>query len=364
VIAERDARDGAAEGFAELPHLVYAGDPLWIPEEPASIARAFDAANPWLAEREARTWCAPGKARVAAFFDPKLRIDGEACAFFGYWESRDLDAARALVSRVRAWASARGAKRLFGPIQFSTAHSYRVRTSTERERPLVGEPYNPPSYAAELESLGFVTHQRYVTTLMSLEMAKLSAGSRKAHVDAALARGYRVEPLTVDAWTSRLPELHAVVEESFKSNFGYTPMRYEEFASLCGAGFVKKFDPGASLLAFSPDDRVVGFALNARDFSPLVVAGATDRVPASAIDHATHTARLPNADLVMKTICVLPEHRKSGIMGVYAAHLVAYAESLGTEKLFGALVREDNPSRHLAIPGAPERWFALYSSAL
>jgi hypothetical protein len=371
MIAERDARDGTADGFVELPAIVYANDPAWIPEETPSIARAFDAKNPWLATREGRTWSVPGKARVAAFFDPALRVDGESCAFFGFWESiGDRDAARAVMDRARAWAKARGAARMFGPVQFSTANSYRLRTSAELGAlPLIGEPYNPPSYPAELESLGFSVRERYTTTVLTVAQARAVVDARTVRRmnDATLARGYRVEPLTIEAWTSRLPELHAVVEEAFKANFAYTPMRFEEFAAMGAASFVRKFDPASSLLAYAPDGRVVGFALNALDFSPLVVQGAGDhRVASSAIDHATHAPMLPApVDVVMKTICVLPERRNVGLMGLYSVRFVEYAESIGARRIFGALTREGNaPFRMMAHAGAPQRWFALYAQAL
>jgi ribosomal protein S18 acetylase RimI-like enzyme len=369
-IAERDAREGTADGFVELAPIVYADDPCWIPEEPAQLARAFSENNPWLVARQARTWCAPGKGRVAAFFDPALRIDGEPCAFFGYWESTgDADVARALMDRVRAWAAERGARRLFGPIQFSTAHSYRIRTSAEPGAlPLLGEPYNPTRYAAELESLGFAAHQRYVTQILTIDETRATVAKLRERYDAVLARGYRIEPLTLDAWTSRLPELHAVVEEAFKSNFAYAPMRYDEFASLCGAGFVKKFDPDASLLAYGPSDDVVGFALNARDFAPILVQGAGDaRVAQSAIDHAKHAALVAARgpiDLVMKTVCVLPEHRRGGMMAAYAVHLQTYAERMGARRVFGALAREDNATARLGSGAGAARWFALYAAPL
>jgi GNAT superfamily N-acetyltransferase len=365
-VAEKDGHEGVAEGFAEIPNVVYANDPSWVPEEPMSLARAFHAKNPWFAAREARTWCVPGKARVAAFYDPALEVDGDACAFFGFWESTgDVEVARALMDRARAWAKARGAGRLFGPIQFSTAHSYRIRTSAEARdaAPLLGEPYNPPSYAAELESLGFAMRERYATSIMTPEHVEGLGTKHQEAIDDLDAKGYRVEALSVEAWTSRLEELHSVVEEAFKSNFAYTPIRYEEFLALGGASYIRKFDPASSLLVYSPQDRIVGFALNALDFSSIVAAGAGDRrVPASAIDHKAHAPLLrAPLDVVIKTICVLPEHRNAGLMHLYMAHVAKYAKSIGARRVYGALMREGNPAFRMTTPtGAPRRWFSLY----
>ncbi|MGZ3407677.1 MAG: hypothetical protein ACXVAN_14605, partial [Polyangia bacterium] len=101
-------------GFLELPHQLYRDDPRWIPEEPDAVARAFSPANRWLQTGMAQPFCLPGRARAAAFFDPRCAIDGAPAAFFGYWESvGDLEADRALFARVVEWARARGAARLY-----------------------------------------------------------------------------------------------------------------------------------------------------------------------------------------------------------------------------------------------------------
>ena len=55
------------DAFVELPRLVYAGDPLWIPEEEAQLRRAFSCSNPWFASGSAVTLFIPGCARLAVF---------------------------------------------------------------------------------------------------------------------------------------------------------------------------------------------------------------------------------------------------------------------------------------------------------
>src|SRR5687768_9648236 len=48
-VVMREGTTELGDSFVELSRLIYAADPLWIPEEEASLRRAFSAANPWFA---------------------------------------------------------------------------------------------------------------------------------------------------------------------------------------------------------------------------------------------------------------------------------------------------------------------------
>ena len=65
---QRDGSAGLPDGFAELPPLVYADDPRWIPEDPQFLRLLFSPANPWLARGRARH----GRRRAGAGRDRDL----------------------------------------------------------------------------------------------------------------------------------------------------------------------------------------------------------------------------------------------------------------------------------------------------
>ena len=69
------------------------------------------------------------KARAGLFFDKNLLMDDVPAACFGYWEGlNDPEAHRELLSHAEQWAREKGAKKLYGPINFSTYYAYRIRT--------------------------------------------------------------------------------------------------------------------------------------------------------------------------------------------------------------------------------------------
>ncbi len=358
-------------GFLELPHAVFAGDPEWIPEDSAAIARAFDpSANAWFGQGEAATFCVPGSSRAAAFFQPSLRVDGRRVAFFGTWctagDGGDADVFR----RVEEWARARGAEDVYGPIDFTTYGHYRIRLSAESDdaRPFPDEPYNPRSWAGILEDCGYALDQQYLTQVGVAEAGLAVAAFKKPAIDGLLVQGYRVETFAHADWLDRLRELHGIVDAIFGGNFAYSPLSWETFAAKCGASFIRRADPDVSTACYAPDGALAGFFLVYPHYGAVVRQGAgTDRVAATSLDFATHwpaLRRRPWRAAIAKTVGVSPAHRGKGVM----AALTAGIFERGAERYphwYGAMIRQGNRSSNYARGNTVgERWYGLFRKRL
>jgi GNAT superfamily N-acetyltransferase len=346
LILTRDGPAGVDDAFLELPYLVYAGDPRWIPEESVGVRHAFSAANDWFATGVAMTMCVPGAARLAVFRGKDCCIDGRPSAFFGYWEHCGAPAAsETLFREAKTWAREQGAERLYGPINFTTHGPYRLLLEAEPNgRPFVGEPYNPPTYPALLESLGFDVSRRYITQLTS----QLSADRLELARVALLGAGYTLVPLDGDRWRSLLPELKPLTDAIFAANFAFTPLSYENFARGYAETVARRLCPRTSILAYGPGSDIAGFVLVYPDYGPLVVQGAgADRIPPSSLSFAEHAPALEQRGErtgIVRTIGVAPAHRGRGLSNALGAAVVA-SGSRHYDRWMGALIREDNPSR-------------------
>ena len=362
----RDGEAGVDDAFADLPHVVYASDAAWIPEERESLARAFSSHNPWLATGRAATLCVPGRARLAVFRDPRCRVRGAPAAFFGYWEHHGApDAARDLLDAARDWARAAGAEALYGPVDFTTFGRYRLRLSAEPGAgSFVGEPYNPPSYPGVLAAAGLPPVQRYVTQIAAFGAPAVAAKAPAR--DALLDAGYTFEPLDGERWLAMLPELHQAADEIFGANFAYTPVSLAAFAASHGDAVARRLCPRTSLAARAPDGSLAGFTLVYPDYAPLVARGPA-AVPASRVSFAEHAPRLAALGArtaVVKTVGVAAAHRRRGVMDAMGVTVVERG-CAHYDRWIAALIRADNPSRRFgaAHPGA-ERHYALYGCAL
>lgn len=357
------------EGFLDLPHVVYRDDPNWIPEDRDAVALRFSASNPWFRSGEAHAFCVPSKARAAAFRTRNLVVDGVPAAFFGYWESAgDRDADAQVMDAARAWARDQGAVRLFGPINFSTASDYRVRIRDGRggDRPLIGEPYNPPSYPEQLEALGFGVRYRFYTYVLDAGDIRRLHDDKRELLDEARERGYRFEPLTVERWLDCVHGIYDAANAAFQDNFAFVPFTREQFEAHFDAAWAATLHPDVSVLVYGPEGDVAGCFMIYPDYGPLAVQGAGgSRVPAGRLNFPEHGARLDPLGVVFKTGAIHPDHRRANLAHAMTADAARRAREAGATTLYGGLIREDNPSGRVYKTGwSDQRWYALYAADL
>ncbi len=369
-IDTRDGQAGVPDGFCELAQAVYAGDDQWIPEAPDAIAAAFSSGNSWFQKGRAQAFLLPDQARAAVFVSPEMVIDGERAAFFGYWETtQDAEADRQLMDAIEGWARDQGAAVLYGPINFTTYGTYRLRVSAEPgARTFQAESYNPEGYPGVLEGLGFETCQRYLVQASSTQSVLQMAEPFQVVIDQFRAAGYRFEPLTPELWLGRMEELHGLVDRTFKHNFAYTPLPYAAFEKACGEAFVNKACPHASVVVLGPAGDIAGFSLVYPHYGPVITQGAGEaRVSVGDLHHATHAPLLeaaPPRVALVKTVATAPGHQEKGLMGAMGSWGILET----TERYdawFAAMIRSDNPSRRYTKERhSHERWYGLYRKAL
>jgi hypothetical protein len=357
-------------GFLELPGAIYSEDPHYIPESPDELQALFGSDNPWFGHGAARTFCIPGRVRAAAFRAHGLAVAGRAAAWFGFWESAGhQDANAAVIARVRSWATAHGAAELYGPVNFSTALDYRLRLSAhDGGLPFPGEPYNPPSYADQLEALGFRLVRRYATQILHEAAVRATAEHTLPILEGLERQGYSFARLDPDRWQRHAGELLELTNAVFADNFAFTPMTGREFAARFGPGFAARLTPEGSVIAYGPQGEVAGVCLTMPHYGPLVAqAAGADRVRTNELCYTRHAAALARhgpPTWVLKTIGTSPAHRRHGVAAGMVGAMLQRGLGLGLATLFGALIREDNPSRRLARGEQAERCYGLYTAPL
>lgn len=369
-IHETEGRDGLPAGFLALPGLVYRDDPTWIPEDTDGLAAQFSPENSYFQRSRARAFCIPGKARVVAFHDPELRIDGEPAAYAGYFESSgDQDANAEVLRRAEQWLHGQGAHIVYGPVQFNTAHSYRFRLSGSADfAPFLGEPYNPATYPGFWEELGYGLARRFLSQLIPLPQLYQALTLFQPLRESLLAEGYRFVCPTVDTWLQHLPTLHEMIDSIFSQNFAYSRSSYSAFAALLQPAILHKICQLSSMLVFAPDGSLAALGLSYPHYGPLLVQGrGAERIHARDIDYGMHAPLLAGMSprgCIGKTLGVHPAHRRKGIKEVLL--LTGFERSLSTYDIWcAATIREDNTSRRVfADVATAEHWYALYAKRL
>jgi hypothetical protein len=357
-----NADEGLPDGFLELAVTVYEGDPHWIPEDPGATELLFSGGSPWQGAK--RAFCVPGGARAAAFRAPDFEVDGTPAAFFGYYESTgDAAAVKLVMDGVCAWAREAGARRLYGPVNFTTAQPYRFRLAGPPDAYL-DEPYNPLRYGDEVEAFGFTRVRAYASHDMDPSDIRSMSEASAEHRAQVAQRGYRFEPLTPEVWSARADELYHVGNAVFASNFAFRPMTRQEFGTYFGERWARKLHPELSLIVYGPDDTVAGVSFVYPHYAPLAAQGAGDaRVPVAQLNYAEHGHA--STEIVYKTAGVAPAHRRMGLGWAIVGETGEMAIRAGVTLLYMGPMREDNPSLNAVRGGwQRQRVYGLFARGL
>ncbi len=292
--------------FAALTDQVFSED--HDPRKPTSagVRAMLDDAHPQRRRCALRLFQVPGRARVAAMENSRLRDDhGAPIGMLGFFEAQnDPEAASAVLDAGTAWLRARGATIVRGPINYSTWNDYRFSTAGTGR--FAGEPYHPAYYPTLWANAGFDVCAHYG----SYWLGPLSPIVEKfARV---IARGTAtVRPVTA----ADLPSLYQLAITGFQGAYMYAPIEPDEFASLY-AGDRVTAATATSFLAVE-DGRPCGFVYS-------------------------FVADLPDGPAgVIKTIVVDRQARGgSAYAGLMTAAIDAF-RALGVDRAMGGLMHAD-----------------------
>ena len=343
------------EPFAELPHRLYEEDPNWVPPPPGAVQRLLGADNPFFNYGALEAFVAwdgdRPVGRVAAIDNPRLEREGEPVGLIGFFEAENrYEITEALLTRAIDWLARRGRRRIWGPMNFSMWHSYRMMTRGFDATPFFGEPYNPPHYPEHFERFGFSPIARYYSWDLGESAMRGILDKARPFLPAleAANEGYRIEPLNVDRFQDEVVRIHGVLNESFATAFEYSPITARELQFIFD-GYERFMIPELAQIVVSPEDEPVGYLATYPDVAPMLRAAREGGGAAS-----TSPDRV-----ILHTMVLKKAHRRRYLIERF---LVPMAETImnefGYRQAVGALARE-GPTIYDST-GDPSRAYALY----
>lgn len=340
-------RERNLEAFLGLPAAIYDGDPGYNPPTRTDVLASL--LRPDFAGAQ-RAWIGSGGAagaavaRIVARRSPTLRDDsGLPYGLLGFFEARpgSEEVVARLFETAVAWLRESGAGAILGPMDGDTWHRHRLSVGPWDDPPFLLEPFNPPYYPALWESQGFTVLERYLSKRVE---TALVADFLEPKRQAACAAGYRLRRLDPRRLRQELGTIYRISVRIFARNFLYTDIPEEEFLALYG-GARSLLDPDLVWFAQAPGGDDVAFLFAYPDRFRAVAAMRGRRHPLALLRYLRHRGE---ADAVnMKTLGVLPEHRRAGL----AAALMGQAHRIAQEKGYRfanhCLFRAGNPSGDL-----------------
>ena len=362
------ASDADLKAFLALPDLVYAGDPRYNPTPRGEVLAGLR--RPEFSERQRVLLAMDGDrplarplARAIARRSPSLRDDaGLPYGMIGFFEAVDgpagEEAAAALLAEGVRWLRETGAGAVVGPMDGDTWHRYRLNAGPASEPPFLLEPYNPPYCPALWQAAGFRVLETYASTWADTATVVRRLEPRRRE---ALIAGYRLRPFAALRFEDELAAIYELSTQVFAGNFLYTAISEDDFIDLY-SGSRSLIDPGLIWFAEAPQGEDVGFLFAYPDLFQAVAAmrGRRDLAAKIRFLWSRQGAGMPTA-VNVKTLGVLPEHRRSGVGAALMHRVHVEALERGLKRANYCLFRVGNPSGDMAGKEAkPLRTYHLY----
>lgn len=221
--------------------------------------------------------------------------------------------------QIEKWFQDYGIKKIVGPYLYTTFFPYRVRTDDLPQR-YAWEPNQPKRDVDILLKLGFEVHQTYFTNFIDGYGIFETKGTKE--YEEAVKQGFKFRQMTKETIEQDVRIIYDLSMQGFTDNYLFAPIPFELFKSIYVPSF-QSVDLSTSCIQEDSNGKPIGF-----NFTFVL-----------------------DDQIVIKSVCVLPEYRGKGLLNAGIRYTMLKAMSLypQVKKVATALIHEDNgPSRHVA----------------
>ena len=221
--------------FIDVPWIVYANDPVWVP--PLRLERRWhlSKSNPFFGHGEWQAWIAyrdnKPVGRISAQIDQLHRQRyGADTGHFGLLESvNDKEVFSELMQTAEKWLVERGTKNVSGPYNFSINQECGVLVSGFDTPPMVMMPHSPEWYGQLLEEQGYYPLKDLLAYLFKadMEVPKIM----RILVDKFSTRVHK-RMIRRNQFKAEIEVLRSIFNDAWSDNWGFIPFTEAEFSEL------------------------------------------------------------------------------------------------------------------------------------
>lgn len=321
------------DSFFSITDHLYQDFPMYIPEEKKLIQWLFSPENVFF--EQGKIWIhSEPTCRLVGLIHPDY---GENKAYFGFWETvLDFELNQDIFAQMEMWAISHGCTEIVGPIQFSTFYTYRLLLNTEGVNPFPREPFNPPYYCDLLKELGYSLYREYFTD---------SIFSQDLNQDASFIKGieaqYTIHPLNKTILMDQAQQFAQVSHRIFLNKEFYCPSMIDQFYQVNLPFLAHLLCPKSSFYATTKSGELVGYYIVMPHYGELT-SKASEQLGVTDLDYNKHFQQLKNPKGLVKTVGVIPEHTKSGLIFALALKAFEAMQPLYTGGIMTALTSQSS----------------------
>ncbi|MBL8715719.1 MAG: hypothetical protein JNL79_06970 [Myxococcales bacterium] len=223
--------------FLDVARAVYRDDPNMVIPLDMDMGDRFDPKkNPFFEHAEGTTFIAVrnGKdvGRCTAQIDKEhIARYADATGFFGFLDTIDDPAvAKALLDAAAAWLTARGMKRMRGPLSLSINEELGVLVEGFDTPPAIMMPHHRPYQAGLIEKAGLVKEKDFFA--WRYDVGEPPPRARRAHDDIMKIPGLRIRTLDKSQMERDTRIVMEIFNDAWQDNWGFVPMTEGELKKM------------------------------------------------------------------------------------------------------------------------------------
>ncbi|WP_432808170.1 GNAT family N-acetyltransferase [Pantanalinema sp. GBBB05] len=361
------------ELFLDVPAIVYANDPNWVPPLRSSVAKQLAPTNPFfqygklqqfLAIQKTGDRATPVGRVVAAVNQRLIDREGEQIGLFGFFECvHDFAVAQALLNAAEQWLREQGMTKGRGPINLSTHNSCLFLVDGFDSPPAFMMPYNPAYYPQFMEQAGWQKAKDAYAYDFRLDKPLLPKFEKAYQV--AIKSGITFRPFrtTGDGFQQDCIDLYHLFTKAFANNWSSTPRSQEDFLDEA-KDLQSLVDPTLFPIA-EANGEMIGFFMCLPDYSlPLkYVNGKLNWL--GILKFLWYKRQIHQGRVI--AICALPEYRRQMVALALIYLGMQGGIQRGYQRAELSWVYEDNmPSRKVveASGGTIYKTYRIYQKEL
>ena len=340
--------------FLRVPYRIYGRNhPQYVHPLLAQTKAFLDKEkNPFFRHADTELWLARDGAvpvgRIAACVDRAGNdYHHEQVGYFGFYEAPDdPGTATALLETARAWIAERGMAVMRGPGCFTTNHEYLgLLVQGHERRPVLGMPWQPPYYLAQLEAFGL----QKAKDLLAWEFTAPGGQppERIARFAARIAerREFAIRRFRMDRFWDEVEIVRELYFAAWQDNWGFVPMDEEEFRHSA-KDMKSMVDPGFLLIA-EREGEPIGFAMTTPDFNEALQPLNGALLPFGWLKFLLRKRGIRGARTLL--LGVKPEHRQRGVDVALIHETIRYAATRGIHRGECSWVLDDNTAMNRSL---------------
>jgi hypothetical protein len=362
--------------FLDLPFQLYRDDPCWVPPLRRAASKLHAGRTAFFQHAEMALFLAQrgGRdvGRVAAIHNQAHNAHhGDRVGFFGFFECRPDDGAAAggLLAAAEDWLRSRGLTSLRGPVNPSMNAECGLLVDGFGMPPFAMMPYNPPAYAALLESAGLRKCKDLYALRIIIEnlLPGTEARQRLDRLATALHRRHpevALRPVDMRNYKREVVRFMGVFEEARRNNWGYVPVTERELLETAGdmKGII---DPEIVLVA-EVDGEPAGALLAIPNINRSLAVAKGRLGPLGLFRFLREMRHV--MDMRVFGVAALEKHRLKGITALLFLEVILRGSVRGYRVAEASWILEDNQMSDQTITNAfkPEHYktYRIYEKAI